>query len=573
MQPVVFSTPDLFLNHFQTNSTLTLSPNQPLVIQKIESILLKGVLNEQVFNSPIVNSALYFLNRIVLPLGKTLHSNSTASSTLTIGDGKATFTNSSCTELKLIYGSIITTINDLMIRMMQTGILSVTIPTGVRICIAPVPDKEFNNIARHNEKLSTIIDHYHPPGYGAENSFGGSYDCIIQDGINILDLTVKNDFILKLSPNFIYGDPSSLGNAIRIFGGFTLPAGQTLKVESIKDRTFLELGKSGFDSSDFLMAFFNRCLAPYDLQVATMSLGGGLNWSFVDNEEVDSTFTMKMTQELKITTTKAKEIFVELKSLAEDLINLPFSERKISIGPNQRLIFHLKGMEQEKLDTLHQYFPPENINVDQNGKRLPDHLFEKTGIVGLSWNFVGNSVRFGMGTHTALNVPIIIAQTSDELTLGLISSSPANLLVDMIEEASNDILEAFLEQDPKIYRYILYQMLTRILGGSLSEFPLESLEDLELNVEVFGEINRLKNETEFYENSKIVKEKHFKEVNALFHLSLDEFDNISIDSYAVPVQKLLRDTFALVTQELRGSAFLTTHAQAAAEILAKRVAK
>jgi hypothetical protein len=143
--------------------------NNPLVIEKTSHLFDLRIVEREWLHMPFVKPAIYFLNRIVLPLGKSLKSNFEPK--IQFEEDRATITGNG--KLDLAEDALWISVHDLMMRMVQSGRLLITLAKGQELTL--------HMAARNSDKqllkqcFDASLQNAKPPGYKMNFNYEGSF--------------------------------------------------------------------------------------------------------------------------------------------------------------------------------------------------------------------------------------------------------------------------------------------------------------------------------------------------------------------------------------------------------------
>lgn len=524
---IVFKDPEAACRYFERRNTLTLHPKQPLVIEKINSLIESGIIEREKLESPQVKSGLYVLNRIVLPLGKSLIA--TKKIELIIDQGRAILFGQSRLTLKPANQPILSTARDLVLRMVQSGRRSLTWNEQA-LFLALKPDI-FNKIEQGSSVSLAFTDSL-PDRYAIDIGFRRAQVNFYTQ--NIVKVSF-NEFHLNLETDYDYSSPGLFAKSMAEVRRLTINPGNTLSINYVfSDYCFRT-------ESNQLYSFLDQCLSLRGLEIDTFEGRDGWKLKFSEN-----CVEVEFEEELRFTVKEAEIIVVQWDTFAKDLFT---DEKRLTVKPNQKLVFLFSEGEENAVSGL-----------DDLKNLLPC-------VTGLTWDISGsNQLRVAHGHHNTYDLPYLAISAPEAITFQLIPTSAVDTILHILQGIPSSH-EAVIEADPACFRFILFQTFLSVLLGTLSEYSTDDLLQLNLKEEVLMEIGRLKRDPDFIQNVKMLKKKHFEEVEALFDFDHEQVEKISIEKFAPPVQTLLKRVFALVSEELRGSVFLTECLRRASAIL------
>lgn len=567
MNPLVFSDPDKFMEFFESADKFYIMPSETLVIKKIEGILDEGVWNRDIPDMLRIDQGLYFLNRILLPLGKCLEKDETDVTPfdLEIDDNKARLSKRTVTRLHLKNGPIVTNIKDFFIRMLQSGKLTVSLVPGQALQLV-MPEAHFNQDI--NAAIPMIYKYYAPGGLHVNFDFSGPMNGRkIKDHV-FLELNPIKKFGYQLSHTYEYSNPDILGRMMVLQNGFTVPAGKTLKISEIKNRAFYSL----FEQSNFsrgLHLLLNQCLVLHGREIKSFS-EGSIRWSF-DGSIRGGTFEAICVESLKVTHQESNELYFELKSFASQLNQRDGPQKRLIMTPGRNYIFLLSNDENQVLEPIFQKSTSEDSHHELAQSIVNKMFGFPTTLIGLRWECSWSEIRLVKGVDRFLGMPQITLEGKG--TIALVPEVGAKLIADIITTSSQEIQEAFLQQDILVFRYLLTRTIFEILAGSLYGYSMEDLSSLCLKPDVMKKMDQIRKDGDFNLAYRTLIYQHDDEVLGILRLNHTALDMISVESYSPSVQKFLRAVIELSGMELQGSVYLTRHYPAALDYIKKKSQK
>lgn len=569
MSALEFSSPRDFIKFFISNNDLHIPPGEKLVIKHAKLLILNDFWDHAIPALLNIDPTLYFLNRIIVPLGKCLAEEGADQTPLelTVGEDQIEVSKQTPTTLHLRKGPIIASISDLIVRMMHSQIRFLSIEPGQNVTLVVPEGTPLRKEGSVIDSITAILGRFIPKGlvHTCKIAGEGSESWIGKRRIfTILNLTQCD---ISCDHSYKFETPLILGSLIRLEGGFTLPAKQALKINRVFHHQFFH-SLDDIDpivASNGLIQFFNQCLNFFNLEVKTFHTKGEMVWNYKTGGQFEIEFSEPFTLEVQ----EAIGLAFELRSFTPSILLMPLLGRTITFKEDRPVSFLLSCKENEEASAIFAKQQSKEYTPETAVASLVRFVFPyMKKIMGLHWDRSIRAVKIEKGHSSYWNMPILIFHA-----IGTVSVMPdldLNLFMKIMENAPKETLEAFLKKDPAVQRYVLFHMFVEIIGGNLFDYTSKDIASLDLKEEVIKKIEEIKADWDFhYQVTYKLYSDSPDSLIQLLELNHEDLLKVPVDSLSEPVQRLFRAVNELTAMELSECAFLNKYSQNASYLLEK----
>lgn len=564
-----FQSIQAFQAYFQENDELLLPANQPLEIQNITSLTNQEETPceaNELFPRDITNLALYILNKMVLPLGKTINIVFSEPGDI-CPDIKENFrlVHSKRMRLKAETGPICARLTDLFKFMIASSISQVKFAPHQKLIVLGITESEWPLAPTALANLNKIICPRVPPGFnvGTTINVKGDSSLVSKGWVTCYDIAKQRSYTiassnawtltLSESTQFTF-NVDSFRERMKIKDELKVPPYRLLIIEIAN----LAALKNDYDNAQFTAPSFGQ----FVLNQILLPLGKTVTIMFdqrvisdircgIDSLQISSSaeFTLKA---------EFGDLYANITNLGEILISKHISS--LILQPHQRLfIYGLTDTQKRERDIWIK------ANNEEMLKRGFFNIFTPCNPVGFDWSLRGDK-NIAISACTAGNHPngdMFVMGSSERLELKLIRADGEALVLNLINRSSPALLQGILAADHNASIFILFRALFYYCCEDFRHFRTEELPDFFKPTTQTKLIELLKQRPDFIDALQRVGESQemLEQTSTILGSTPEAFSKLDHDTLPAPLRLMMREIMKLLNEEFPGSRFIAISVQ------------